>query len=72
MPDTARDRFVTRPLLGAAALIFLVNAPTLTVFGTPTAKIGGAILYLAVALVIASLAKALLVVVRHGSGALTA
>jgi len=66
------DGWITRPLLGAVALIFLLNAPTLTVFGTATAKIGAALLYLAVALGMASVGKAVVIVARHGRGGLTA
>jgi len=69
-PDTTLNGFVTRPLLAVAALIFLLNAPTLTVFGTPTAKVGCALLYLGVALVLASVGKLVLIGSRHGLGAL--
>jgi len=69
---TLRGGFVTWKLLALAAVIFLLNTPTLTAWGTPTAQAGAAILYLGVALIMASLGKALLVVVRHGPRALTA
>jgi hypothetical protein len=69
-PDTTLDGFVTRPLLAVTALIFLLNAPTLTVFGTPTAKIGGAVLYLGGALAMASVGKLVLIGSRHGLGTL--
>jgi len=69
-PATLRDGFVTPKLLALAAVIFLLNAPTLTAWGTLPAQAGAAILYLAVALIMASLGKALLIVSRHGIGGL--
>jgi hypothetical protein len=63
---------VSRRLLVFAALIFLLNAPTLTAWGTPTAQVGAAVLYLAGALIMASLGKALLIVSREGFSGLTA
>jgi len=69
---TLRDGFVTPKLLALAAGIFLLNAPTLTAWGTPTAKVGAALLYLAVALGMASVGKAVLIISRHGLAGLTA
>lgn len=70
-PATLREDFVTRRLLLLALLIFAINAPTLTAWGTLTAQVGAALLYLAVALAMAVVAKALIVVSRHGLGGLT-
>jgi len=67
--DAAKS-FITRPLLAVTAVIFLANATTLTVFGTPTAKIGGAVLYLGGARAMASVGKLVLIGSRHGLGAL--
>jgi len=71
-PASLRDDFVTWKLLALATVIFLLNAPTLTAWGTPTAQVGAAVMYLAVALIMASLAKAAVIVVRHGPAGLTA
>jgi len=69
---TLRDGFVTRRLLALTALIFALNLPTIGVWGTPTAKVGAALLYLGGALAIASCGKAVLIISRHGLGGLTA
>lgn len=69
---TARDGFVTRRLLALSALIFALNLPTIGVWGTPTAQAAAALLYLAGALAIASFAKAVIIIYRHGIGRLTA
>lgn len=53
--------------VGLAAGIFLLNAPTLTAWGTLPAQAGAALLYLAVALVLASVGKAVLIISRSPS-----
>ncbi|WP_017344593.1 hypothetical protein [Halorubrum sp. T3] len=68
---TARDGFVTRRLLALAALIFALNLPTLTVLDSLVWQAGFALLYLGGALAIASAAKAMLIVSRHGIAALS-
>jgi hypothetical protein len=69
---TLRDGFVTPKLLALAALIFLLNLPTLTVLDSLAWQAGFAVVYLGGALVLASLGKAVVIVSRHGLGGLTA
>lgn len=70
-PATLRDDFVTPKLLAVAALIFALNLPTLTVVDSLAWQVGFALLYLAVAFIMASLGKAVVVVSRHGLAGLT-
>jgi hypothetical protein len=70
-PATLRGDFVTPKLLALAALIFLLNLPTLTVLDSLAWQVGFAVVYLGGALVMATLAKALVVVLRHGLSGLT-
>jgi len=71
-PATLRDDFVTPKLLALAALIFVLNLPTLTILDSAVSQAGFALLYLGGALVLASCGKAVLIISRHGIGGLTA
>lgn len=67
----ASDRFVTRPLLALAAVIFLANLPTLVVFDSTLAQGAAVLLYLGGALAIASALKLVALVARGGVDALS-